>query len=52
LNDFADISCHNSGTYALQSMIEIINLTGEEEIIKEAIKNNILTLSFVNFSLI
>jgi hypothetical protein len=33
-------------------MIEIINLTGEEETIKEAVKDEILTLSFVNFLLI
>jgi hypothetical protein len=48
MDDFSEISCHNSGTHALQSMIEIINLNGEEDLIKDAVKNNILTLSFVN----
>ncbi len=47
MNDFTDIACHSSGTHALQSLIEIINLSGEEELIKEAVKNDILELSYV-----
>ena len=42
------ISCHNSGTHSIQCLMEIINLKEEEDIIKESIKNDILTLSYVN----
>jgi len=48
MDEFSEISCHNSGTHALQSMIEIVNLNGEEDLIKDAVKNHILKLSFVN----
>lgn len=41
------ISCHNSGTHSIQCLMEIINLKEEEEIIKLAIKDSILTLSYV-----
>ncbi len=46
MNEFTDISCNASGTHALQSMIEIINMPGEEELVKEAVKDNILRLSY------
>lgn len=45
------ISCHNSGTHSIQCLTEIINLKEEEEIIKISIKNEILTLSYVNISI-
>lgn len=48
MKDFPDISCNPSGTHALQSLIEIINMPGEEDLVKEAVKENILTLSYVN----
>jgi len=48
MQDFAEISCNGSGTHSLQSLIEIINMPGEEELVKEAVKNNILELSYVN----
>jgi hypothetical protein len=47
MKDFTVIGCNNSGTHALQSLIEIINMPGEEELVKEAVRDNILTLSFV-----
>jgi hypothetical protein len=47
MKEFTFISCNSSGTHALQSLIEIINMPGEEELVKEAVKDNILTLSFV-----
>ncbi len=47
MNEFTDISCNASGTHALQSLIEIINMPGEEELVKEAVKDNILRLSYV-----
>jgi hypothetical protein len=47
MNDFIMISCHNSGTHSIQCMMEIINTTEEEEIIKYAVKNDILKLSYV-----
>jgi|LauGreDrversion4_2_1035121.scaffolds.fasta_scaffold1229923_1 hypothetical protein len=47
MQEFTEISCNASGTHALQSLIEIINMPGEEELVKEAVKDNILTLSFV-----
>jgi hypothetical protein len=46
MKDFALISCNNSGTHSLQSLIEIINMPGEEELVKEAVKDHILTLSY------
>jgi hypothetical protein len=46
MKEFTDIACNGSGTHALQSMIEIINMTGEEELVKEAVKDNILRLSY------
>ena len=45
MKDFTDIS----GTHALQSLIEIINMPGEEELVKESVKDNILRLSYVSF---
>lgn len=47
MKEFTDISCNASGTHALQSLIEIINMPGEEELVKEAVKDNILRLSYV-----
>ena len=47
MNDFTDISCNPSGTHALQSLIEIINMPGEEELVKQAVKEHILPLSYV-----
>jgi hypothetical protein len=47
MKEFTDIACNASGTHALQSLIEIINMPGEEELVKEAVKDNILRLSFV-----
>jgi hypothetical protein len=46
MDEFADISCNNSGTHALQSLIEIINMPGEEELLKQAVSKNILKLSY------
>jgi hypothetical protein len=40
------ISCNNSGTHSIQSLIEIINMPGEEDLVKEAIQDSILTLSY------
>jgi hypothetical protein len=51
MKQFTAIACNNSGTHALQSLIEIINMPGEEDLVKEAVKDNILTLSFVYNSL-
>jgi hypothetical protein len=48
MNDFSDISCNGSGTHSLQSLIEIINMPGEEELVKESVKNHILKLSYVS----
>lgn len=47
MKDFTFIACNSSGTHALQSMIEIINMPGEEDLVKDAVKDHILTLSFV-----
>lgn len=47
MTDFTDIACNASGTHALQSLIEIINMPGEEDLVKEAVKDNILKLSYV-----
>jgi hypothetical protein len=47
MKEFTDIACNPSGTHALQSLIEIINMPGEEELVKEAVKDNILQLSYV-----
>ena len=44
---FTSISCHPSGTHAIQTLIEIINMPGEEELVKECVKDNILKLSYV-----
>ena len=51
MKDFTDISCNPSGTHALQSLIEIINMPGEEELVKESVKDNILRLSYVSLNL-
>jgi len=40
------ISCHNSGTHSIQCMMEIINTKEEEQVIRQAIQNDILTLSY------
>ena len=50
MNEFSDISCNGSGTHSLQSLIEIINMPGEEELVKEAVKDHILKLSYVSIS--
>jgi hypothetical protein len=47
MKEFTEISCNASGTHALQSLIEIINMPGEEELVKEAVRDHILTLSYV-----
>lgn len=47
MKEFTEISCNPSGTHALQSMIEILNMHGEEELVKEAVKDDILKLSYV-----
>jgi hypothetical protein len=47
MHNFALIACNNSGTHSLQSLIEIINMKGEEDLVKDAVKNNIVTLSTV-----
>jgi len=44
-NDFVNIACNKKGTYALQGIIEIINLTDEEKIIQESIEHSIMFLS-------
>ena len=46
MNDFCIIGCNNSGTHSLQSLIEIINMPAEEDLVKESVKDFILTLSF------
>jgi hypothetical protein len=51
MKNFTAISCNNSGTHAIQSLIEIINMPGEEELVKEAVKDNILNLSFVRLNI-
>jgi len=45
---FADIACNKKGTYALQGIIEIINLVDEENIIRESIEKHIVFLSLDN----
>ena len=51
-----NISYDNSGTHALQSLLEILNLQEEEAIILNAVKNFALEMSYVsyifNFSII
>jgi hypothetical protein len=49
MNDFYLIACNSSGTHSLQSLIEIINMEGEEQLVKQAVKNCILELSYVFF---
>jgi len=44
--DFVAISVHPSGTHSVQCLIEIVNLKEEEEVIKEAVKNDILKLAY------
>ncbi len=46
MKDFKTIACNNSGTHSLQSLIEIINMPGEEDLVKEAVRDSILTLSY------
>ena len=46
-NDFVNISCNKKGTYALQGILDIVNLKEEEVIINESIKNDVLKLSLV-----
>jgi hypothetical protein len=36
-----------AGTHSIQSLIEIINLKEEEEVIKDAVKNDVLKLAYV-----
>jgi hypothetical protein len=45
--NFYNISINSSGTHALQSLIDIINLKDEEELIKVAVKDNIIAMSLV-----
>jgi len=42
-----EISFDNSGTHALQSLIEMINLREEEEIFLRAVKDSALGMMFV-----
>lgn len=42
---FSDIACNSSGTHAIQSLIEIINLPNEEDQVKDIVKDCILKLS-------
>jgi hypothetical protein len=44
-----NISYDNSGTHALQSLLEILNLQEEETIILNAVKNFALEMSYVSF---
>jgi len=43
--DFSRISCNSSGTHALQSLIEIINLPEEEELLKLCVRSCVVSLS-------
>jgi hypothetical protein len=43
--DFAEICKNNSGTHAIQSLIEIVNMRQEEDLIKESVKDHIIDLS-------
>ena len=45
-----NISCNKKGTYALQGILDIVNLKEEEVIINESIKNDILKLSLVKIN--
>jgi hypothetical protein len=45
VNNFEAISCNSSGTHALQSLIEIVNMPGEEELLKVSVESNLLKLS-------
>lgn len=47
-NDFTFIACNPSGTHSIQTMIEIINMPSEEELLRKIIKTHILILSFVS----
>lgn len=46
--DFTFIACNPSGTHSIQTMIEIINMPSEEELLRKIIINQILILSFVS----
>jgi len=45
-NDFVEIGINPSGTHSLQSIIQIINLKDEEEVLKCALNGNVFKLSF------
>lgn len=45
---FIDISCHSSGTHSMQSLLEILNLKTEEEIIKDSVKDHVIYLAYHN----
>ncbi len=51
MKDFVSISCNISGTHSMQSLMELVNMPDEENIVKEAIKEqkDIMRLSLVSF---
>ncbi len=46
--EIVSISYDNSGTHALQSLLEIINIQEEEDIILDSIKDHALDMCYVN----
>jgi hypothetical protein len=43
---FLEISNNTFGTHAIQSLIEIINLQDEEDLLKRSLEGNILKISY------
>jgi hypothetical protein len=43
-SNLTEIACNSSGTHSVQSLIEIINMKEEEEIIKQSVNNNFMKL--------
>jgi len=47
--DFVKISCSKKGTYAIQGILDIINLREEENVIKDSIGENLILMCFDNY---
>ncbi len=49
MKDFVSIACNISGTHSMQSLMELMNMPEEENLVKEAIKDSrdIIRLSLV-----
>lgn len=44
---FIEICCNKKGTHTIQTMFDLVNLPEEEDLIRNALVGNILTLSLV-----